>query len=161
LRPLAVFLLYTGARLGEALSLDWRDVSLSRSQCSIPRTKTGVPRAIALHPLAVGALRSLPHRTGRVFDYPHRWAVYVDWRRACHAAGLRDFTPHDCRHTFATWLRRYGGLDTLGLLATGAWRDPKSVARYAHVAPDEAQAAIARLPGKIRGPRGQRQRKPA
>lgn len=151
IRPMTVFLLYTGCRLGEAISLDWRDVNLSRGSVSIPQTKTDTPRAVRLHPRAADALKSLPHREGPVFDYPHRWAVYVDWRKACKAAGLVDFTPHDCRHTFATWLRRYGGLDTLGLLATGAWKDAKSVARYAHVAADEAQAAIDKLPGKIRG----------
>lgn len=160
-RPLAIILLYTGIRLGETISLNWRDVNISKSSISVPRTKTDTPRAIKLHPRAADALKKLPHREGPVFDYPHRWAVYVDWRRACRAAGLTNFTPHDCRHTFATWLRRYGGLDTLGLLATGAWKDAKSVARYAHVAPDEAQAAIAKLPGKIRGPRPPRSKKPA
>ena len=159
LRPLAVFLLYTGCRLNEALSLEWRNVTLASMSCSVPRTKTNTPRAIRLHRRAADALKSLPHREGPVFDYPHRWAVYVDWRRACKAAGLQDFTPHDCRHTFATWLRRYGGLDTLGLLATGAWKDAKSVARYAHVAADEAQAAIDKLPGEISAKSGKLKRK--
>lgn len=147
LKPLAIFLLYTGCRIQEAILLDWRDCNLSGGVVSIIRTKTDTPRAIRLHRRAADALQALPHREGRVFDYPHRFAVYVDWRKACRAAGLADFTPHDCRHTFATWLRRYGGLDTLGLLATGAWKDAKSVARYAHVAADEAQAAIDKLPG--------------
>lgn len=159
LRPLAIFLLYTGCRIQEAISLDWRDCDLNGGTVSIPRTKTDTPRAIRLHRRAADALQSLPHREGPVFDYPHRWAVYVDWRKACKRAGITDFTPHDCRHTFATWLRRYGGLDTLGLLATGAWKDAKSVARYAHVAADEAQAAIDKLPGEISAKSGKVKRK--
>jgi hypothetical protein len=29
-------------------------------------------------------------------------------------------------HTCATWMRRYGGLDTKGLVGTGRWRDEQS-----------------------------------
>ena len=29
-------------------------------------------------------------------------------------------------------MRRYGGLDDIGLAATGRWRDPRSARRYAH-----------------------------
>jgi integrase len=39
---------------------------------------------------------------------------------------------HTFRHTWATWMRRYGGADLQGLAATKNWRDPKSAARYAH-----------------------------
>ena len=30
---------------------------------------------------------------------------------------------HSFRHTWASWMRRYGGLDTKGLVATRNWRD--------------------------------------
>jgi hypothetical protein len=30
-------------------------------------------------------------------------------------------------------MRRYGGVDALGLVGTGRWKDPRSAARYAHV----------------------------
>src|SRR4051795_9612261 len=39
LRPLLIFLLYTGARTGEALWLDWRDLDLSRAHVQFPKTK--------------------------------------------------------------------------------------------------------------------------
>jgi hypothetical protein len=58
-----------------------------------------------------------------------------------------SFPPRQCgfhlfRHTWATWMRRYGGLDTSGLLETGAWRDRSSAARYEHLdATEEAQKA--------------------
>jgi len=39
-------------------------------------------------------------------------------------------------------MRRYGGLDTSGLLETGAWRDRSTAARYEHLdATEEAQKA--------------------
>jgi hypothetical protein len=44
---------------------------------------------------------------------------------------------HLLRHTYATWMRRYGKLDTKGLVAAGAWRDRKSADRYEHTVPTE------------------------
>jgi hypothetical protein len=34
LQPLVIFLLYTGARIGEALWLDWRDIDLTRGHAT-------------------------------------------------------------------------------------------------------------------------------
>ena len=33
---------------------------------------------------------------------------------------------HSFCHTWATWMRRYGGLDEIGLVATKRWKDPRS-----------------------------------
>jgi integrase len=46
-------------------------------------------------------------------------------------------TFHTFCHTWATWMRRYGGTDVQGLVATGRWRDPRSAARYTHTAANE------------------------
>lgn len=35
-------------------------------------------------------------------------------------------------HTYGTWMKRYGGLDTYGLTRTGRWKDPDSADRYNH-----------------------------
>ena len=53
---------------------------------------------------------------------------------------------HVFRHTYATWMRRFGGLDTKVLLATGAWRDRKSADRYEHVVVSEDARKAALLP---------------
>ena len=53
---------------------------------------------------------------------------------------------HVFRHTYATWMRRFGGLDTKGLLATGAWKDRKSADRYEHVVVSEDARKAALLP---------------
>ena len=57
---------------------------------------------------------------------------------------------HTLCHTWATWMRRYGGLDQLGLVATGRWKDPASAARYAHVVVSEKsrRADLLPVPGK-------------
>jgi hypothetical protein len=47
---------------------------------------------------------------------------------------------------YATWMRRYAGLDTRGLVGTGAWRDQKSAERYAHFVVSEEARRAERLP---------------
>lgn len=76
LEPLLLFLFGTGARLGEALALDWQQVDLTagratllRSRPSSDRTKTDSERFADLPPAVVAALAQLPHRTGTVFQW--------------------------------------------------------------------------------------------
>jgi hypothetical protein len=35
-------------------------------------------------------------------------------------------------HTYGTWMKRYGDLDTYGLTRTGRWKDAASADRYNH-----------------------------
>jgi integrase len=60
---------------------------------------------------------------------------------------------HTFRHTWATWMRRYGGADVQGLAATKNWRDPRSAARYAHVVSRDEWDRVDNLPsvGNTRG----------
>ena len=70
LRPLVMFLLYTGARLGEALMAR---LALCRSHtraCFISKTKNGHPRGVPLHRDLIAELANLPHRDGCVFRRP-------------------------------------------------------------------------------------------
>jgi len=67
LRPLVIFLLGTGARVGEALWLDWANVNLDNRQVTFPKTKNGEARSVPLHGRVVDALAALPRRNGEVF----------------------------------------------------------------------------------------------
>jgi integrase len=71
LRPLVLFLLYVGARCGEALWLDWSQVDLGRGHVTFPKTKNDA-RGVPLHPRVCAALANLPHREGRDVP-PSRW----------------------------------------------------------------------------------------
>ena len=111
LRPLVTFLFYTGARLSEALYLDWRDVDLQRGQVWFTDTKNGEARGVPLHDLLISELANLAHRDDAVFRRPdgRPYTVKIDgggqiktaFRGACKRAGIENFTPHDCRHTWA------------------------------------------------------------
>lgn len=148
MRALVVFLLYTGCRLSEALGMRWETIDLPASTGLVGRTKNGDARALHLTADVVAALASLPgqHATGPVFGMSKGAGVYKPWRQMADAAGLAWVTPHVLRHTFATWMRVYGKADLKDLVDTGAWRDPKSVARYAHAVPTETARRVELLP---------------
>lgn len=161
LRPLVMFLLYTGARVGEALWLDWKMVSLERMHVSFTNTKNGTSRGVPLHPVLVGALSNVTARTGPVFKRPDGRGyspprsednsdtsagsrIGTAFQGAVKRAGLTDFRPHDCRHTWATW--HYQVNRDLGALQTlGGWKTLSMVMRYAHTNVDELSATIARI----------------
>lgn len=161
LRPLLTFLLYTGARVGEALWLDWRNVDLGRAHVTFEKTKNGSARGVSLHPVAIAALANLPHREGEVFrrqdGRPYERPKTVNstsagsviktaFKGACRRAGIADFKPHDCRHTWATW--HYAANRDLGALQRlGGWKSVRMVMRYAHVNVAELADTIDRLPG--------------
>ena len=159
-RPLITFLLFTGARIGEALWLDWHDVDLARGHVIFTKTKNGEARGVPLHPRVLAALANLPHREGCVFRRPdgHPYARHADEPRgasdgirkalagACRRANITNFSAHDCRHTWATW--HYAANCDLGALQKlGGWKTISMVMRYAHVNVDELRGTIYRLPG--------------
>ena len=70
--------------------------------------------------------------------------------RAVARAGLEDFHPHDCRHTWATW--HYAANRDLGaLMRLGGWKSTAMVMRYAHANVAELGHTIDKLPGEKPG----------
>jgi len=145
-------LLYTGMRLSEALSLTVDRLDLGEGYAFLPKTKNGEPRTVFLPPVVVAALANHPRgmeRQGkRVFRFSKAGRLYTWLGRAKKKAGpdLDTFSFHSFRHTWATWMRRYAGLDTAGLVETGAWRDRKSAARYEHAVATEESMKAGMLP---------------
>lgn len=145
---LLIVLCYTGLRLSEALGLTWNDTRLQDGYAYVPDTKNNEPRAVFLPPVAVAAMGNLDPggSGGRVFRFTKSGHIYHLLKVAAFKAGV-DLPArsafHILRHTYMTWMRRYGGLDELGLLNLGTHRDRKSVARYTHVVvSEEAKKAL-------------------
>jgi len=162
---LLTFLLYTGCRIGEALALKWETVSVDRREAYIETSKNDEPRTVRLTQDALDALG--PVKTaGGVFRFHqggHRNFLFLNAKvTACGLPPVKRPRPgqrmvipphrlswvtfHTFCHTWATWLRRFGGADLQGLVATGRWRDPRSAARYAHVVSHEEWARVEMLP---------------
>lgn len=66
IRPLLIFLIGTGARMSEALELEWQGVDLAGRRAVVWQ-KQGCERHIDLPPVVVMALTAIPYRSGRVF----------------------------------------------------------------------------------------------
>jgi integrase len=145
-------LLYTGMRLSEATGMEVDRVNLRECLAYLPTTKSGEPRGVYLPPIVVEALANHPRgldRPGtRVFRFRKSTRLYAMFEGVLEAAEI-TLPPrtgfHVLRHTWATWMRR-AGLDTLGLVQTGAWSDLASAARYAHVVPREEARRADQLP---------------
>jgi integrase len=151
LRRFVMVIVYTGARLSEALRLDWqRDVDLATRQLTFRRTKNGKMRTAHIPDALLAELSTVPvaDRHGPLFAWSHKSHVRRPLQNACKRAGLDYLTPHQLgRHTYATWLRIYAKRDLKGLQIDGGWDSIASVARYAHVVPGETANAVDLLPG--------------
>jgi len=150
LRALTHFLLFTGCRVSEALALAPDDVDLSEGWAYIRKTKNEDPRAVHLTPPLIVELANLSWGDKQVFEYSSRWSVGNEIDRAIDKANkdraarrlppIKRLTSHQIgSHSYGTWMRRYGGLDTRGLVGTGRWKDARSADRYTHTTvPEEA-----------------------
>ena len=130
-RVLLRLLCYTGMRLGDGLGLQCRDVDLIARSALLPTTKNGKPRMVYLPPVVVDELRQLPDgldRDGRVFRFHNGGRLRDLLKETLALAGItlpRRVAFHVFCHTWATWMRQHGGLDTYRLLSTDRWSDPE------------------------------------
>src|SRR5262245_56229273 len=147
--PSLIVLCYTGLRLSEALGLTWNDVRLQDGFAYVPDTKNNEPRSVFLPPVVVAAVGNLERSGATVFKLHKSGHLYSLLKAVAFKAGVdlpERSAFHIFRHTYATWMRRYAGLDTKGLVATGAWKDRKSADRYEHVEVSEEARKAALLP---------------
>jgi integrase len=148
---LLIVLCYTGLRLSEALHLTWNDVRLQDGFAYVPTTKNDEPRAVFLPPVAVAVLANSEQRVGpgRCFRFNKSGHLYSLLKATAFKASVdlpERSAFHILRHTYATWMRRYAGADSHALIATGAWKDRKSVDRYTHTIVTEEAKRAALLP---------------
>jgi integrase len=157
LRPLLLFLMFSGARIGEAVRLEWCDVDLGARWMVFRNTKNGEDRGVPIHRDLVAALANLPgNRTGRVFrtnlgrpyadheNYGGGGQIKKAWASGCRGAGIVNLRPHDLRHTFSTWLTMAGVHEQvrdeiMGHASTDMGR------RYSHIPRDSLLQAIDKL----------------
>lgn len=143
----AQFLLYTGARVSEALHLDWKDVDFENDSVTFWDTKNGDERTI---PLVAKSREALIYANDHM-PGPKPWsAVMYDtfikaWRRAKREAGLGDdpqVVPHVLRHTCATRLGK-GRMDPLRLQKWMGHTTLDMTKRYTHLDVDDLRKASA------------------
>jgi integrase len=133
LGALALFMFATGARISEALSLQWGDVNLQKRTALIRQTKIGAERIAELPTPLVVAMANLPRIKGRgVFKYVSKSTTDKVWRSAVKRAGIEPLSFHSCRHGFATALL-HAGIDVVTIAKLGGWKSAQHVLQtYGH-----------------------------
>lgn len=147
---LIVFLLETGARVGEALSVKWKDVdknmvsfwdTKNNSPRSVPLTRN-VAIALANQNVAQTETEETQKREGPFSHIDYSEFHYL-WQKAKNSLGFRDdnqFVPHCLRHTCASRLAQAG----VPLITIKEFMGHKSIQvtmRYAHLAPNQLDKA--------------------
>lgn len=135
----------TGMRLGELLSLRWRDVDMSARVATLHETKTGDARQVPLSTRAVAAIADLPRhiQDGRVFwSWTRPDSLENAWRRAVRAAGITDFRFHDLRHEAVSRLFEHG-LNPMEVASVSGHKTLQMLKRYTHLRATELVKKLA------------------
>lgn len=135
LGALAAFMFLTGARISEALSLEWGDVDLDGRRALVRQTKIGAERWAHLPPELFTAIANIPGpRIGRVFGLSAE--PLQAWNNAIARAGIERLSFHCCRHGFATTALQ-SGIDVITVAKLGGWKSPQHVfTTYGHARDD-------------------------
>jgi site-specific recombinase XerD len=135
----------TGLRLSEQYGLRWQDVSFPRRTLTIPRSKNGTTRHVPLNQASLRALECLQGRANGsefVCGGPNTSRPWFE--PVVKAAGLKDFTWHCLRHTFASRLVM-AGVDIRTVQELLGHKTIGMTVRYSHLAPKHTLAAVERL----------------
>lgn len=145
LGALCCFMFLTGARITEALRVEWRDTDLGTGRALIRSTKIGIERRAHLPPVLVAAIANILSNRNpddRVFKYSSRDTAKDPWRKACKRAGIKSFSYHACRHGFATAML-HKGIDPITVAKLGGWKDSAHLFRtYGHAMTDDTLANL-------------------
>lgn len=127
LYPIVLFALTTGARRGEILSLEWRDVDLEKGIAFLKETKNGRPRSVALSDPVIAELKALydVRNSSKPLVFASKTAfgridIKKAWMQAVQRAGISDYHFHDLRHQFATFAAAQGASNVELATAMGA-----------------------------------------
>jgi integrase len=130
--------LYTGARIGEIISLTKSQVAQDLSSIYLPQTKSGKPFNMLLNSAAQDVIKRCLARTWNQYLFPSTvkdgYPISYPrgaFKRICEAAGITDLKIHDLRRTFASICVNAGG----DIYATAKLLNHSNISvteRYAH-----------------------------
>lgn len=143
-----LYLLSTGARLNEVLSMQWEQVDMAQQVWKVPavNSKSKKLRVVSLNDTALSVLEELePKASGWVFVQPNGErikAVQRVWERVRAEAGVPFLRIHDLRHLYASFLINAG--HTLYEVQNALGHSsPNVTQRYAHLSSDRLANAAA------------------
>jgi integrase len=149
LRPIVVMALNTGMRKSEILRLRWQDIDLEQRKITIMNSKNNEVRTIPINDTLYKELKRLPKylNSEYVFCKSNGEAfgnIRKSFERVLKLAGIKDFTFHDLRHTFASHLVM-SGCNLRSVQQLMGHKDIKMTMRYSHLSKEHLQEAVAKL----------------
>ncbi|OLP58787.1 integrase [Xaviernesmea oryzae] len=139
---LCIFLVDTGARLGEALGLRWND--LQGQMATFWITKSGRSRSVPMTRRAQEAIAASRGRGLGPFYGIDQQQFRAAWKKAKRQVGLahdEELVPHVLRHTCASRLVR-GGIDIRRVQMWLGHQTLQMTMRYAHLASQDLAVCL-------------------
>jgi integrase len=149
MRDFFLLCLYTGARCGNVLAMEWCDLDFFINEWRIPDTKNGEPMRIPLIDQAFGVLCGREHiRASSRWVFPskasksgHLEEPKSAWARVLARAELKNLRIHDLRRTCASYQAMAGtSLPIIG--KSLGHKSPQSTAIYARLSNDPVRKSM-------------------
>ena len=148
-RPIVETALMTGMRKSEILDLKWKDVDFERKIIYIVKTKSKKQREVPIAPKLDIILKKLFNKASSPNDHVfvtsrghHKYhKIDTIFEKAVREAGIEDFTFHDLRHSFASYMVMEGhGLPVVKEVLGHS--DIRTTMRYTHVSKEHIRKAV-------------------
>ena len=145
--------MHTGMRRSEQFSLRWDNIDFGVGIITIPRSKSGETRRIAMNETVREILRALPGRLKGEWVFPSGTGTTpIDGQnfsnrvflKALRQAKVIDFSWHCLRHTFASRLVMKG-VDLRTVQELLGHKTVTMTLRYSHLSPAHQMDAVRRL----------------
>jgi integrase len=154
-RLLLTWLFRHGTRITQTLRVKPDRVDLKAGTFDLLDTKSGQWLRLPLHDdvweLLANDEEFTRHQNPVLWPWQNRWQVYRALEPICAAAGIR-FTPHQGRHSMASWLVD-AGVDIKVVMEAGGWKDVRSVLVYAGQKVARVRAAGEKMPSLKASPK--------
>lgn len=154
IKLLFVFLIYTGARIQEALNVKWSDIDMTKRTIRLWQNKQKKERVAPIHSTLYDWLMKINNREDYLFEWRNvkerkntELGLIPRWDYMLEQAGVdKSKKRHACRHTWATNLSVYSNATPQDLMDIGGWKDYRSVMNYAQSNNDRVKEKINQLP---------------
>ena len=163
IKLLLVFILYTGARLQEALNVSWKDTNYKNNKPQIDlennviflwQNKQQEGREVSIHPTLREWLVRINYREDMLFPWKNLdqrkksdWGLSNRWNKMLDDAGVdRKKKRREGRHTWTTNLISYADTNDSELMDLGGWKTRDMISVYGSTIPEETAKKINLLP---------------
>jgi integrase len=136
---------HTGMRQGEQFAISWGQVDLDRKTIDLTDTKNGDNRIVHLNKAALEALQSIKPIDAKETDLVFPDEKTRHWFNEClDAIGIEDYTWHNNRHSFCSWLAM-AGASIKDIQEAAGHKTIAMAARYSHLSPQHTASVVDRL----------------